>query len=137
MKPETSFQGSSYEQPLAPVGRTSEHASAAMAPELKNNYEIKQHEKLNEFGAVVSDVGFTTTLPMPVMNVTTVDSNTTFDDVPLVANDDDLIEKEWVDKAKKIVAETLDNPHQRDEAVNKLQVDYLKKRYGREFGASE
>jgi len=56
---------------------------------------------------------------------------------PAVANDDDLIEKEWVDKAKKIVAETRDDPHLQDEKVNKLQADYLKKRFGRELGATE
>ncbi len=56
--------------------------------------------------------------------------------VPLVAADDDLIEKEWVDKAKAIIAETKDNPYQREEEVGKLQADYLRKRYGKELGAS-
>ena len=54
---------------------------------------------------------------------------------PTVANDDDLIEKEWVDKAKKIIAETQDDPYRREQEVNKLQIDYLRKRYGKELGA--
>ncbi len=58
-------------------------------------------------------------------------------DAPLVANDDDLIEKEWVDKAKKIITETRDDPHRREREVGKLQVDYLKKRYGKDLGASD
>lgn len=58
-------------------------------------------------------------------------------DIPLVANDDDLIEKEWVDKAKKIVTETKDDPYRRDAEVGKLQVEYLRKRYGKELGAIE
>lgn len=58
-------------------------------------------------------------------------------DMPLVANDDDLIEKEWVDKAKKIVIATKDDPYRREAEVGKLQVDYLRKRYGRELGVSE
>jgi Txe/YoeB family toxin of Txe-Axe toxin-antitoxin module len=53
---------------------------------------------------------------------------------PLAAADDDLIEKEWVDKAKKIVEETKDDPYRREQAVGQLQKDYLKKRYGRELG---
>lgn len=59
------------------------------------------------------------------------------DDTPLVANDDDLIEKEWVDKAKKIIVQTKDDPYRREQEVGKLQADYLRKRYGRELGASE
>lgn len=58
-------------------------------------------------------------------------------DAPLVANDDDLIEKEWVDKAKQIVAQTKDDPYRREQEVGKLQADYLLKRYGKELGASE
>ncbi len=59
------------------------------------------------------------------------------DDLPTLANDDDLIEKEWVDKAKKIIAETKDDPYKREQEVNRLQVDYLKKRYGKELGAAD
>lgn len=55
---------------------------------------------------------------------------------PSIANDDDLIEKEWVDRAKKIIQETQSDPHRREEEVSKLQIDYLRKRYGKELGAS-
>lgn len=58
------------------------------------------------------------------------------DDNPPVAADDDLIEKEWVDKAKKIIAETRDDPYRREREVSKLQADYIRKRYGREIGVS-
>jgi hypothetical protein len=56
---------------------------------------------------------------------------------PLVAADEDLIEKEWVDKAKEIILHTRDDPHARTQKVNELQRDYLQKRYGRVIGASE
>lgn len=52
---------------------------------------------------------------------------------PLVAADEDLIEKEWVQKAKNIVAETRTDPYQQEKAVGKLQADYMKKRYGKEI----
>jgi hypothetical protein len=53
---------------------------------------------------------------------------------PAIAGDDDLIEKEWVDKAKKIILETKDDPYKREQEVNRLQADYLFKRYGKELG---
>lgn len=56
---------------------------------------------------------------------------------PLVAADEDLIEKEWVDKAKEILEQTKDDPHARTQKVNELQRDYLQKRYGKVVGASE
>ena len=55
---------------------------------------------------------------------------------PTIANDDDLIEKEWVDKAKKIISETQNDPYLREQQVTKLQSDYLRKRYGKELGTS-
>lgn len=58
------------------------------------------------------------------------------DDMPLVAADEDLIEKEWVDKAKKIIEATKDDPYKREQEVGKLQADYLRKRYGKELGAA-
>lgn len=55
---------------------------------------------------------------------------------PITAAHDDVIEKEWVDKAKQIIATTKDDPYQRGEQVNALQKDYLKKRYGKDLGAA-
>ncbi|HUC19898.1 MAG TPA: hypothetical protein VMR98_00165 [Candidatus Polarisedimenticolaceae bacterium] len=51
---------------------------------------------------------------------------------PIVANDTDVIEKEWVDQANKIIEQTKNDPYVEEEAVEALQVDYLKKRYGHE-----
>lgn len=62
----------------------------------------------------------------PLVPLVTPDPN------PTVAADDEVIEKEWVDKAKKIVTETKDDPYRQEKEVSKLQADYLKKRYGKE-----
>lgn len=56
------------------------------------------------------------------------------DDTPLVAADDDLIEKEWVDKVKRIIALTKDDPYERNRVIARLQADYLKKRHNRVIG---
>lgn len=58
-------------------------------------------------------------------------------DSPAVAGDEDVIEKEWVDKAKKIILETKDDPYGRTTRVNELQKDYLRKRYNKELGAGQ
>lgn len=70
-------------------------------------------------------------VPVPAAQTTTDDSAN-----PTIAADDDLIEKEWVDQAKKIIAETRDDPYRREQEVSKLQADYLRKRYGKELGVS-
>ena len=64
-------------------------------------------------------------------------SMTPTNDNPSLADDVDVIEKEWVDKAKKIVSATKDNPHQQEKEVSKLQADYLMKRYGKQIKTSE
>lgn len=55
---------------------------------------------------------------------------------PVAANDDDTIEREWVDRAKQVIAQTKDNPYAREKAIGELQRDYLMKRYGRQIGTS-
>lgn len=49
---------------------------------------------------------------------------------PQIADDVDVIEKEWVDKAQDVVKKTAGDPHAEEEAVEDLQIDYLKKRFG-------
>ena len=77
-------------------------------------------------------------LPQPIPQTDdNATSLTAITDVPDTAADDDRIEKEWVDKAKHIIAQTVDDPRAREEAVGQLQREYLRKRYGKELGASE
>jgi len=71
-------------------------------------------------------------LPTPIQADDSKVTTQAVDDSPLTANDDDLIEKEWVDRAKQIIVSTKDDPHLREQEVAKLQVDYLRKRYGKE-----
>lgn len=73
------------------------------------------------------------TVPAPQVGQVTVGSD---DDTPQVAADEDLIEKEWVDKAQKIISATKQDPYQQERQVGKLQADYLKKRYGKELRGS-
>ncbi|MBW3538072.1 hypothetical protein KY386_01100 [Candidatus Parcubacteria bacterium] len=52
---------------------------------------------------------------------------------PAIADDVDVIEKEWVEAAESIVKNTAGDPYLEEEAVENLQIDYLKKRYGKEI----
>jgi len=52
---------------------------------------------------------------------------------PAVADDLDLIEKEWVDKAKEIVARTNNDPYSQNKEINHFKADYMKKRYGKDI----
>jgi hypothetical protein len=56
---------------------------------------------------------------------------------PPIADDSDLIEKEWVDKAKQIVQRTKHDPHQQNQEMNLMKADYLKKRYNKDVKLSE
>jgi len=102
--------------------------------EVVNNSSFEKYEQRSESGAVSADVTLTTFLPTPVVQTQDDVQSATIGTTPLIANDDDLIEKEWVDRAKKIVLDTTNDPYGREEAVTKLQVDYLNKRYGRKLG---
>ncbi|HSX17819.1 MAG TPA: hypothetical protein VLE51_00470 [Candidatus Saccharimonadales bacterium] len=49
----------------------------------------------------------------------------------LQAADADLIEKEWIVRAKSIVAKTSDDPHKQKSEMSKAKADYIKKRYNK------
>ena len=49
------------------------------------------------------------------------------------AQDVDLIEKEWVQKAKDIVAHTIGDPYTQNKEINKIKADYIKKRYNKDI----
>ncbi len=56
---------------------------------------------------------------------------------PAIADDADLIEKEWIVKAKSIVEHTRGDPYTRNREMNKVKVDYLKKRYNKDIKITE
>ena len=56
---------------------------------------------------------------------------------PAVADDLDLIEKEWVEKAKAIVAQTRSDPYNQNKEMNRFKADYMQKRYGKEIKLDE
>lgn len=56
---------------------------------------------------------------------------------PVNAGDEDLIEKEWVHAAKKVLQDTIDKPYEREQQISQLRIDYLRKRYNRILGEAK
>lgn len=75
--------------------------------------------------------------PAPVSDTATNAPTVTVSGAPSIADDVDLIETEWVNKAKKIVNETRDDPRQQNREVSALKADYMKKRYGKDIKLSD
>jgi hypothetical protein len=57
--------------------------------------------------------------------------------VPHIAEESELIEKEWIHKAKQIVEQTRRDPHLQTKQMSVVKADYLKKRYNRDVKLSE
>jgi hypothetical protein len=74
------------------------------------------------------------TTPLPVAGIV---PSTTNMPTPQLADDSDLIEKEWVDKAKRIVQANLENPYEQSRELTSLKADYMKKRYNKDIRLGE
>lgn len=55
----------------------------------------------------------------------------------LIADDADLIEKEWVLRAKAIVAQTAHDPNLQTKEMGKVKAEYLKTRYNKVLKVDE
>jgi len=125
------------------LGAQSANESAPAAPEQIPKPNERAAERLPNPEKRVTSQG---SVPLPPVQVqpTAVppavngqaDEPTAADDMPLIADDVDVIEMEWVNKAKQIIKQTSNDPHAQEKAVEKLQSDYLKKRYGKEIKSS-
>lgn len=136
MQPETNRAPVGPEQlPMPPVPN-GERIPTLPTPEGGIESGADRKEQTAEATAAAADVAATGAPTMPLAQSDPA-STTTTTTSPLVAADEDVIEKEWVDKAKQIVEKTKNDPHARANGVNELQKDYLKKRYGKVLGASE
>lgn len=139
MEQTPSAPGRSPELPSVSPSPTGETVGTFSTPEVDRGDLVERQERRGEAPVAAEQATAPpVVLPAPVAPV--VDDSATpaaaaASSLPSNANDDDLIEKEWVDKAKKVIAETKDDPYRREQEVGRLQADYLAKRYGRELGS--
>ncbi len=59
------------------------------------------------------------------------------DSLPELADDGDLIEKEWVQQAKHIMHATAHDPYEQSKQFSSLRADYMQKRYGKTIKAED
>lgn len=81
----------------------------------------------NMVGTIDPVVGVPSTVPMTDPGALTTTG------MPGIADDTDLIEKEWVEKAKAIVAQTKHDPYVQNTELTKMKADYMKKRYNKDL----
>lgn len=141
MEPETSLPKRGQEQAPTDYGQSLEHAPALTTPEIGSELSAESHEQHAEHASrVTGQLGAPAfILPAPVQPLLAQDistGSTSSSASPATAGNDDLIEKEWVDKAKRIIADTREDPYGREKAVGALKIDYRQKRYGEELDGS-
>lgn len=135
MQPENSTPQLGQEQLVMPPAPAGERIPVLPTPEAGIETGAERKEQAAEASAAMADAA---AVSSPIAPISITPPSTVAQDTnPVVANDDDVIEKEWVDKAKEIIRSTADDPHGRSSKVGELQRDYLKKRYGKVLGASE
>lgn len=129
--------GLSLPEPVAPEMPVvaPDETLRAKSPELHTQPVVPQITSTNDGSMnplIAITPAQTTSYPQPPAS-----SATTHTDVPPVADDADLIEKEWVNKAKAIVAKTKEDPHEQAQEISYFKADYLKKRYNKEIKVNE
>ena len=117
--------------PTPPVG--SEHIPVLPMPEAGVETGAERVEQVAEASAVAADAAGTPgAVGPPQVTVSQEQAAPATSMGPAVAADEDVIEKEWVDRAKKLVNDTKDDPYTRSEQVTALQTEYQAKRFGRD-----
>ncbi len=86
-------------------------------------------EKLQQANSAVSQA--VSAIPTIPIQMQTADDPASQASAPVVADDTDVIEKEWVDKAKEIVTRTQGDPHAKSNELTGLKKEYIQKRYGK------
>jgi hypothetical protein len=77
------------------------------------------------------------TSAVPLQSPTTPGVDNAAVATPAAADDTDLIEKEWVNKAKQIVEKTRDDPYNQSKELTKFKAEYMQKRYNKALKLSE
>lgn len=119
--------------PQTPSAAEYHPESAGQSPEL--GLSDAEHSAAAQAATVVQ-VATAVVPTIPQLTPPPVDSDSTsvVTPTPSIAADEDLIEKEWVDKVKSIIILTKDDPYERARVIAQLQADYLKKRYQKDLG---
>lgn len=133
MKPDTSQNQSNFELPKPQL--SGDRPSMPVGPELNGAVSPQESAPTNPSHAIPPmSIPAQQPQPQPVSSSRGVNSAQTDD---LTADDADLIEKEWVTKAKRIVDQTRNDPRQQSNQITRVKADYIKKRYNKDLKVNE
>lgn len=119
--------GPSPELP-APISSPEQGAHSPEAPKIAEKQSVIDSAPLGPTTSMPAvDPSQFATVPQTSQVVTT-DDNANDED----AEDSDVIEKEWVTKAKAIVNSTRNNPSEQSKELGKFKAEYIKKRFNKE-----
>ena len=126
MNPNSGENLPKFEVPAAPEQGNNDNSNlekgAVSSPENK-----PQKQAVQISSQVASD------LALPAQSITTpsaLDDDDKKSDHK-TAKEVDRIEKEWIDKAKAIVAKTQDDPYAQKNAMSKVKAEYIQKRFNK------
>lgn len=108
------------------------------APETIANQELPSPSAPPPVNPVV--VADPTTIAQPASDTTVTSEppqQTSQKTSALPAEDSDLIEKEWVEKAKNIVEKTKNDPYLQNSELSKVKADYVATRFNKQIKTSE
>ena len=133
MKPDASQNQSNFELPKPQL--SGDRPSMPVGPELQGAVSPQEHAPTTPQAAPPMGMPAQQSAQQPVSPTPQPASRTLTDD--LTADDADLIEKEWITKAKRIVDETRNDPRQQRKQIKKVKDDYRKKRYNKDLKVKE
>ena len=108
-------------------------------PEIGNHHDSQERvnqattavtQATDDATVAVADDDQSSSIPAPVNDDLSAGN-------PNEAKDDNLIEKEWVQNAKKIVHETKHDPQDQASKISRFKKDYIKKRFGKDIKLPE
>jgi len=137
MQPEVSNTSVGSERAPSTPEQNMDRLPVLPAPEMGGiETGAERKEQASELKQVVADAAATAVPIDPSLAGQPTAASDPGSTNPLTAAHEDLIEKEWVNKAKQIISDTKEDPFKREQQVSELQKDYLRKRYGKELGAA-
>lgn len=134
MNPSSNNPGMELPPPLPESGQlpsTSESESKKPQSELQPAPNFEKAGNSNAAQAAPLSIPLPITPKVPQSTSQTDDSNTTNPASLQIADEKDLIEKEWVNKAKAIVERTRNDPYKQSEDLTLLKADYMKKQFNK------
>jgi len=116
-----------------------ESLPSTTAQETANTVALERDVQGQGAAPVVADTSASSSVAPPQLSQSTPVPPVTSSNhaTPAIADDVDLIEKEWVEKAKQIVAQTRHDPYLQNREMNRMKADYMKKRYGKDIKLEE